>query len=78
MLHESTSHKCQTLGISWGCEPTPHHNGTVKVLVSPSRSLLGGSSQDGRKWLITHGDRVRPLRIGLWDHPFQMVELHGL
>ena len=24
-----------------------------------------------------HGDRVRPLRIGLWD-PFQMAELHGL
>ena len=35
--------------------------------------MLGGSSLDGRKWLITmvHGDRFRPLRIGLWD-PFQM------
>ena len=35
-------------------------------------------SQDGRKWLITMGDRCCcPLRIGLWD-PLQMAELHGL
>ena len=24
-----------------------------------------------------HGDRLSPLRMGLWD-PFQMAELHGL
>ena len=36
--------------------------------------LLGGSSHDGRKWLITMVSTVSPLRIGLRD-PFQMVFL---
>ena len=41
--------------------------------------ILGGwvTSQDGRsRGFHNHGDRVRPLRIGLWD--LQMAELYGL
>ncbi len=40
-----------------------------------SMIILGGSSQDGRKWLITMVI-VSPQFPGLWD-PFQMA-IHGL
>ena len=39
-------------------------------------SLLGGSSHN--LYVVNkHGDRVRPLRVGVWD-PFQMAELTSL
>ena len=36
-----------------------------------SQNILGGSSQDGRKWLITTVIVFVPVNIGLWD-PFQI------
>ena len=43
--------------------------------------LLGGSSQDGHKWLMTMVTGKSPKTLGLLNTPFkwiQMAELHGL
>ena len=46
------------------------------MFIGPGWTLLGGSSQDGRKWLITI-DTESPIPRTTWD-PFQLAELHGL
>ena len=53
----------------------------ARVLITAHMScvphLLGGSFIPGLVYIVnTHGDRVRPLRIGLWD-PFQMAMKMG-